>query len=180
MTITDNKSSAPADPSGNGHLPPGHPGKVQSITRNEAGQLTVCLEGRDEPIPDARVARCFPWSLPETYISIRNKDGKEVALLKTLAELDPASRAIVQQELHDKVFNPRITRIVEHKTEFGVTSITAQTDRGPVTFQIRTRDDIRILSTTRLLFRDADGNTYEVADLLALDPASQEFLQNYL
>ena len=87
---------------------------------------------------DARVARCFPWSVPQAYVSIRNKEGKEVVLLKTLDELDEASRAIVQQELHDKVFNPKITRIVEHKSEFGVTSITAETDRGPVIFQIRT------------------------------------------
>jgi hypothetical protein len=101
-------------------------------------------------------------------------------LLTTLDDLDEASRAIIQQELRDKVFNPKITRIVEHSTEFGITSVTAETDRGPLIFQIRTRDDVRILSASRLLFRDADGNTYEVADVTALDAVSQKFLENYL
>ncbi len=172
-------TSIPADFSGNGHVPAGHAGKVEGITRNDAGQLIVRMEGRDEPVVDARIARCFPWSLPETYVSIRTKDGKELALLKTLDELDEASRSLVRQELHDKVFNPRIMRVVEHKTEFGVTSITAETDRGRVIFQVRTRDDVRVLSATRLLFRDADGNTYEVADVGAMDPVSRKFLQDY-
>ena len=60
-----------------------------------------------------------------------------------------------------------------------MTSITAETDRGRVIFQVRTRDDVRVLSATRLLFRDADGNTYEVADSSALDAASRKFLQDY-
>jgi hypothetical protein len=178
---TTNKSQS-AEPSGNGHVGRGEgpAGNVEGITRNDTGQLVVRIAGAAEPIVDARVARCFPWSVPQAYVSIRNKDGKEVVLLKTLDGLDEASRAIIQLELRDKVFNPKITRIVEHDTEFGVTSVTAETDRGPVTFQIRSRDDVRILSASRLLFRDADGNTYEVSDVMALDAASQKFLENYL
>ena len=78
-------------------------------------------------------ARCFPWSVPDAYVSIRNKEGKEVVLLKTLDDLDETSQAIVRQELHDKVFNPMILRIIQHNSEFGITSITADTDRGQVT-----------------------------------------------
>jgi hypothetical protein len=48
-----------------------------------------------------------------------------------------------------------------------------------VTFQVRSRDDVRVLSSTRALFRDADGNTYELADLNALDAAGQKWMQNY-
>ncbi len=155
------------------------PGKVERIWRNEAGQLIVHLAGRQDPVVNVKIARCFPWSMPQTYISIRNKDGKEVVLLETLDHLDAASRQVVLQELHDRVFSPRILRIVEHKSEFGITSVKAETDRGQVTFQIRSRDDIRVLSATRLLFRDADGNTYEVADAATLDPTSRKFLETY-
>jgi hypothetical protein len=180
--MSTSNDSQPVEPSGNGHV--GHgmgpAGKVEGITRNDTGQLVVRIAGTAEPIVDARVARCFPWSVPQAYVSIRNKDGKEVVLLTTLDDLDEASRAIIQQELRDKVFNPKITRIVEHSTEFGITSVTAETDRGPLIFQIRSRDDVRILSASRLLFRDADGNTYEVADVMSLDAVSQKFLENYL
>ncbi len=153
--------------------------RIERIVRNATGQIEVFVSGRDDPIADARVARCFPWSLPECYVSIRDKDGKEVVLLKSVQELDPASRQLVLDELHDKVFNPKIQRVLEHKNDFGVISITADTDRGRVTFQVRSRDDIRFLTPTQALFRDADGNVYELADVTRLDPASRKWLAEY-
>ena len=76
-------------------------------------------------------------------------------------------------------FNPKITRIVDFHHEFGVTSITALTDRGKVTFQIKSRDDVRVLSPTRAFFRDVDGNTYELPDRSKLDSTSKRYLQRY-
>jgi len=153
--------------------------RIESISKNDAGQLVVRMRGQEQPFLDVRVARCFPWSLPGGYISVRDKDGKEIALFETLEELDPVSRDIVEAELQDKVFNPRVLRIIEHSNEFGVISIKAETNRGIVTFQIRSRDDIRYLSGSRALFRDADGNIYEIADFSKLDPDSRRLLQSY-
>jgi hypothetical protein len=156
-----------------------HPPRISGVEKNPTGQIVVRLDGSDEPIVDARIARCFPWSLPEGYVSIRNKDGKEIVLLKTLEGLDETSRRVVEDELRDKAFYPRIRGIKDYKDEFGVTSITAETDRGEVTFQIRSRDDIRLLSAKRALFRDADGNVYELADVHALDPVSRKHVLHY-
>ncbi|MFP4054874.1 MAG: DUF1854 domain-containing protein [Phycisphaerae bacterium] len=152
---------------------------VRRIERDEAGQLVVHLEGRDEPIVDARVLKCFPWTVPDGYLSVRNPDGKEVVLLRTLDELNDDSRQVVEAELREKMFNPKIHRILKFRHEFGVTSITAETDRGEVSFQVRSRDDVRVLSEDRALFRDADGNTYELPDLSELDAASRKQLMHY-
>lgn len=152
---------------------------IERIERNPAGRLVVHLAGRAEPIVDARLARCFPWSFPDAYISVRTADGKEIALLDSLDALDGPSRSIAAEELHDKVFNPKIQRVVDFKMEFGVASITAETDRGQIRFQIRTRDDVRMLSPTRALFRDPDGNTYEIEDVNALDEAGRKHLRPY-
>jgi len=153
--------------------------RIVRAERNTLGQLVVYLEGRDEPIVDARIARCFPWSVPHSYISVRDSNGKELVLLKTLDELPAESRSLLEAELRDKIFNPKIRRIIDYKHEFGITSITARTDRGEVTFQVRGRDDVRVLSPTRALFRDADGNTYELPDLRKLPPSDQRNLQRY-
>ena len=153
--------------------------RIERIERDEAGRLVVHLAGREEPLVDVKVARCFPWSLPGHYVSILDKEGKEIALFDTLDELEGENRAIVEEELAAKVFNPIIRRVVGHKHEFGVTSITAETDRGRVTFQVRSRDDVRTLSATRALFRDADGNIYELPDLTKLDRASRKHLDRY-
>ncbi|MHC4562508.1 MAG: DUF1854 domain-containing protein [Planctomycetota bacterium] len=152
---------------------------VERIERNDAGQLIVHLAGGGEPIIDVKLVRYFPWSLPSAYISVRDGEGREVVMLESLDDLDPASREVASRELEEKVFNPKITRILQHKREFGITNVTAETDRGPVEFQFHGRDDVRILSSTRALFRDVDGNTYEIADLSQMDTASRRYLNRY-
>lgn len=153
---------------------------VDRIERDAAGRVIVHLQGSDEPVEDARIARCFPWSLPDVFISIRNAEGKEIALLRSTDELDPGSRAVVEADLQEKIFNPHIRRVLSYKSEFGVISVTAETDRGEVTFQIRGRDDVRPLSEGRLLFRDVDGNTYELPDAEQLDKTSRKHLSEFL
>jgi hypothetical protein len=152
---------------------------VDRITRDDTGRLLVYLTGQAEPIPGVRLARYFPWSLPDAYISVRDADNHEVVMLNDLEELDDASRAVAQEELADKIFNPKITRILSHKREFGITTIQAITDRGPVEFQFDGRDSVRVLSPTRALFRDVDGNTLELPDLNQLDPASRRLVSRY-
>ncbi len=154
--------------------------RIERIVCDKAGKLTVHLVGRDEPIVDARVARCFPWSLPDGYISVRDSDGREIVLLDSLDDLDPDSHQAVAEELRHKVFHPKITRVMSCRMEFGVTSISAETDRGEVTFQIGSRDDVRLLTATRALFHDVDGNTYELPDTGALDPESRRKLHALL
>ena len=153
--------------------------RIERIERDPTNKLVVHLAGREEPVVGAQVARCFPWSLPETHISVRDADGKEVVLLESLDDLPDQARGVVEEELRDKVFNPKILRIANMKEEFGITSVTAETDRGEVTFQIRGHENIRRLSPVRALFRDVDGNTYDLPDITALDAASQRHLQQY-
>jgi len=150
--------------------------RVERIACDEAGKLLVYLVGHDEPIANAHVARCFPWSLPDGYISVRDGEGREIALLDSLEELDPDSRDVVVEEIRHKVFHPKIIRVISCRMEFGITSISAETDRGEVTFHVGSREDVRMLSSTRALFHDVDGNTYEVADMDALDPESRRKL----
>jgi len=153
--------------------------RVTRIERSAAGQLVVHLAGAESPVTDVKLTRYFPWSMPDAYVSIRTEQGREVAALTDLEELDPDSRETLESELRDKVFNPKLLRVLEYRHEFGISYIKAETDRGQVTFQFRGRHDIRLLSPTRALIRDVDSNTYELPDLNRLDPTSQRYLQRY-
>ena len=153
--------------------------RIRTLERNAKDQIVAHIEGSDEPVVDVHIRRYFPWSDPEEYFSIRNADGKELAMLRTLHELDPGSREIAEAELAHKVFNPKITRVLSHKREFGLTTMVAETDRGSVTVQFNSREDVRILSPTRGLIRDINGNTLEVPNLHEMDAVSQRFLQRY-
>lgn len=165
------------------HLPPALDGQdrwLRELSRNAKGELVAHFDGADEPAVDVRIARCFPWSLPESLISVRDKDGKELVLLETLEHLPQSTRELIEGELRDKLFAPRINRILSHEDRFGIVTIEADTDRGEVKFQLRHRDDVRVLSATRCVFQDVDGNIYEVRDLRKLDPASQRFVTNFM
>jgi hypothetical protein len=152
---------------------------LERLERNRAGQLVARLAGRADPVVDVQVARCFPWSLPDEYISLRDADGYEIVLFQSLDEVPGQLRESIEHELREKIFNPRILQILDFEHAFGVTSIHARTDRGDVRFEVRSRDDVRLLSATRALFRDADGNIYELSDLDALDAQSRRHLSNY-
>src|SRR2546422_10688149 len=77
-------------------------------TSGDPGELT--LERR----PDGRVwairsgggvaravwvQRCFPWSEPGRFLSLRDDDEEEFALVRDPAELDPASRRVLEEAL---------------------------------------------------------------------------------
>ena len=153
--------------------------RIRCIERGDDGQIFVYLAGSDKPIEDAKIARYFPWSMPDIYFSIRDGNGHEVAMLRSLDELDPTSRQILDEELREKVFNPKILRVLKCTHEFGVFSMMAETDRGRAVLHFRGRDNVRLLSSTRALFRDVDGNISEVADLAQLDAASQRLLRQF-
>ena len=169
------------DNAGEPDAPPSVPGAeaIRSAEVDKAGRLVVQLDGRDEPLVDARVARCFPWSMPGRHVCVLDADGKEAAMLESLETLDPAVRELFEEHLAERIFNPVIRNVVKHRREFGVLEMTAETDRGQVTFQVRGRDDVRVLTDRRALFRDADGNVYELPDVTALDPASRKRLEQY-
>jgi hypothetical protein len=149
------------------------------LERNAKGEVVAWLRGAAEPVENVKVARCFPWSLGDEFISVRNSEGKEIVLLENLDGIDPQTRALIDQELSEKVFVPKIRRIIKYTAEFDVVSITADTDRGEVTFQIRNHDDVRMLSPKRALFRDVDGNIYEIEDFHALDAISRKHVERY-
>lgn len=153
--------------------------RVARLTRDPAGRLLVHFDGVDEPAADLRLVRYFPWSMPGAYVSVRDERGRELAVIVDLDELDPDSRGVLDAELRNKVFNPRILRVVEYSHEFGISSVRAETDRGPVNFQFRGRSAFRLLSPTRALIRDVDNNTYELPDFSALDAASRKHLRRF-
>ncbi len=176
---TGQAGDSPRPASGKGdYQPVREAGKVR-LTRDAQGRVDLHLADQDEPVRNVTIRRCFPWSVPELYASIRDEDGKERALLDSLDDLDPASREIAEKELAEKVFNPKILRVSKCQHEFGITTIEAETDRGPVSMQVRSRDDVRHLSTTRALLRDVEGNTFEIEDIRKLDPVSQKQLRQF-
>lgn len=131
--------------------------------------------GKEGPV---RVKWAFPLTAPDSYVVVSNERREFVGLLKELKHLDADSLNLLKEELEASYFLPRITKIVSIDDQSRMMVWNVETDRGPRTFEVRSRQrDIRWLSDDHVIITDVDGNRYEIADLKQLDAASRDLLE---
>jgi hypothetical protein len=133
----------------------------------------LALQVGDAPVA-VQLVRCFPWSHPKRYISLRDAEGKELGLVDDPAALDPASRALLDSELGETGMTFAITAITEIRKELELRCWTVETRQGPRSFQTELDEWPQSLPDGRTLIRDVCGDLYTVDDLEALDPQSRE------
>jgi hypothetical protein len=144
------------------------------------GDLMLEVEG-DGAHAQVQVRRGFPLSDEGHFLSVRDRDGRELGMLRDVGELDGESARILAAELERIYFVPRITRVVRIEERFHIPRWEVETDRGPRVFEIRSgRSDVRVLPAGRILIRDADGNPYEIPDCLRLDEASRALVESQI
>lgn len=142
-----------------------------------SSQLRVHIDG-DQCILRALVKLAFPLSTPDRYISVQDEEGNEIGVVRTLSELDPTSREVVEAELDRRYFTPKISKIVKLEQEAGLWTFTVETSRGPSVFYVRNwRDSSSEIAPGRFLIQSVDGKRYEVPNYENLDPRSQAFLE---
>ena len=72
MTLQDERNS------GEPQAGPHDARRIRLIERNSAGELVLHLHGAAEPVVGVTLARCFPWTMPESHISVRSGEGREI------------------------------------------------------------------------------------------------------
>ena len=105
------------------------------ITRIDTYLVKVeCTDGQVFESLEPR--RLFPLSDLDHYITLLSDKEKEVALIKSLDEIDPESRSAVEACFTDYYMIPQITEIIKIEDKFGALSWTVMTDRGKIKFSI--------------------------------------------
>ncbi len=146
------------------------------LSYDPQGRVVLRRTEQDDAV-DVRIRRSFPWSDPMRYVSIRSSEGKELILVEDMAELDATLRAFVEKELKRSSFIPTITRVDHISVAFGHMEWKVQTDRGPATFRVQEREDVRFLHDGRFRVKDADGTVYELPSVDKMDAHSQKELE---
>lgn len=148
------------------------------LSRNAFGRLVFLKDGAPHQV---NPVRAFPLSAPLHGISLVGEDGKEVLWIADMEAVDPAARALLDEDLAAREFQPLIERILSVST-FSVPSIwTLETDRGPVQMTLKAEEDIRKLhGRQNLLITSADGVHYRLPDTNRLDKASRKLLERFL
>jgi Domain of unknown function (DUF1854) len=143
------------------------------LARGEDGRLVARVGG------DARVVhigRCFPWSAPGSFLSLRDDDDNEIALVADPADLPEASRAALEQSLADADFVFRVTAVHVIDEEVELRHWRVSTEQGERAFQTRLDDWPRVLPDGGLLIRDVTGDLYRLGDVARLDRKSRALL----
>ncbi len=122
------------------------------------------------------VRRCFPWSDPGRFLSLRDDAEAEFALVRDPAELDVESRDVLEAALVAAGFVFAITRVVAIDEEVEIRHWRVETRQGTRTFQTRLDDWPRPLPQGGLLIRDVAGDLYHLANPATLDRKSRALL----
>jgi hypothetical protein len=143
------------------------------LTRRADGRLWAERNSEARPVS---VRRCFPWSEPARYVSLRDDEQEEFALVADLGDLDPASREALEMALAEAGFVFVVTAIRDVEEEVEIRAWRVDTAQGPRRFQTRLDDWPRELPGGGILIRDVAGDLYHVPEPAALDRRTRQFL----
>lgn len=143
------------------------------LERRADGQLWAVRNGAARAV---HVRRCFPWTEPGRFVSLRDDEEEEVALVHDPAELDPASRRALEDALAQAGFVFTVMRVLEIDEEVEIRRWRVETRTGTRTFQTRLDDWPRTLPQGGLLIRDVAGDLYLLARPATLDARSRELI----
>ena len=144
-----------------------------AVRRTDDGRLFVHAD--DGPAP-VSLRPCFPWSFPSRYLSLRDKDNRELLLVERIEDLDTESQQALRQALIDSRFTLEITCIHSIDRHFELRNWKVDTTHGPRTFQIKVDDWPRALPGGGIAISDLAGDLYTIEDRDKLDPRSRKLL----
>lgn len=147
------------------------------LERRTDGQLWAIKDGEARVV---RVARCFPWSAPYRFISLRDDRRREFLLIADPGELDELSRTTLEDALIEADFVLDIEAIESIEEEIEIRCWQVETRQGTRRFQTRRDDWPRPVPGGGVLIRDVAGDLFRVAEPAALDAKSRRLLAAFV
>ncbi|MBV8248963.1 MAG: DUF1854 domain-containing protein [Comamonas sp.] len=150
------------------------------LVRNPHGRLVLTL-GDGTAYESVVPVRAFPIAAPTEGLSLIAADGKEALWVAHMADLQPAHRELIEQELAAREFVPSIERILKVSSFSTPSTWELQTDRGVTQMVLKAEEDIRKLAgRTKLQITGQDGVQYRIPDSRQLDRHSRKLLERFL
>ena len=164
------------------HMPTPDPNDIHFLDcaslsfRRSGSQIEILTDGKDDWL-EVTFARLFPFSDPEGWVSVIDKDGKELGLIRDLGDLSSESRELIRGELERRYVMPRIRQVLSCRDRADMIEWKVETDRGPTTFLTRSlRDQAEHPSPNRLVIKDVDDNRYDIPNVMSLPTQSRRLL----
>ena len=142
------------------------------LSKNAFGRLVL---GQAEVAP----VRAFPVTNPQSGISLVDSNGKELAWIANLEDLEDNERKLVEEALQAREFLPEILRLSSVSRHAAPCEWRVETDKGKTAFKLDSEDDIRRISSS-LVVTDSHGVSFLIRDPAALDRHSRRLLGSFL
>jgi hypothetical protein len=153
------------------------PAGLPRLVRQPDGRTVASRDGATAPV---RPVRCFPWSRPGAYISLRDEADREFALIHDPADLDADSRRVLELALAEAGFVLHVTRIAAVDEELEIRTWKVETRQGARTFQTARDEWPRPLPGGGFLVRDVAGDLYVIPHGDELDEDSRRALWAFI
>lgn len=124
----------------------------------------------------------FPFDMPHSYISVLDKDQKEIGMIRELSALAEDTQKIILSELGRKYYAPRIKKILSVKERYGFSYWRVDLENAS-DFSFTVQDTYRSMlkiDHEHVFIVDVDGNRFEIPSVEALDRASYKKIELYL
>jgi hypothetical protein len=149
-----------------------------SLFRDPKGRLVFEMDGVKHD--DITSIRMFPFTDPEHWIALCDKEANEIVCIEDMEALPPATRQLILEDLQAREFVPVIKRVISVSVAADPSDWHVETDRGPTSFTLNDEDDIHRLSPFRILIIDAHGIRYVIPDIRQMDASSRRILSHYI
>lgn len=122
--------------------------------------------------------RAFPFSEENSFISIRDRENKEIGIIKDLKDFSEDIGELFNAELTRRYLLPILCNICSVKEEFGYSYWDVVTNIGPKKFTIK-KDNSSLINIkgNQILITDVDGNRYKIEDYTQLDERSYKLIE---
>ena len=145
------------------------------------GEGLLLIANGEEQIVD-RAVRCFPFTTPDLWISLRDETGAELGLLPALNGLNAGARTSLEAHLKARYDIPIVQSIRAIETgKQGGAVWRVITEEGPASFTMRGDQSLSLNAFPEVIFTDAiTRKRYKIPDFTKLDRASQKIARVHL
>ena len=143
------------------------------------------LRYKDNDYKRIQLRRAMPVQNPSAYISVADRESKEIGMIRALADLRDDQLRIVSDELNRRYYCPEVVEIKSVRDKLGYVYMELEVFAGGERHERNAaindvNKNIRLLDANRLIIFDVDGNRYMVAALDKLDKKSLKRLEPYM
>lgn len=118
--------------------------------------------------------KCFPFSSPHRFFSLRDLEDKEISFIDDLNQLDETASKACQDSFQKKEEYFKISKIYRIYEEFDMRVFAVETQFGKRIFQTHEEDWPKEFEDGRILISDYYGDHYFISSLQELSVGDRE------